>query len=407
MRQRKFVASPIVRAWTEHLKRICALAVLLVASIMYKAPAADNALAWSYRYVLATSTVDGQLVGVLAGIAGDSGLRDPAMCDLLAEVFWSLNARKIRAPQAATGIFRILSQSAEPARYRDVIKGSARLMDGNLPPAYLTRFLEAHRRSNSAQYVPGTIDLEALRHDFAKTALDTPPTVQQAKALADLATDASLDEMFAQAGKPALVVSREMRGNPIVDIDVRQLWLYYRGIGRMTYDFKRDSGWHQYAFIADPMAFETAMPYRGELQSGMPDDATIAMIQLLSGNASSIKASAQTAYRLADAPPEYLETAAEVLLQQHVGIANTGANDAYAWICNVLVHHGGPRYARVLETVEKQTPDPKLRRFAAQRIENRKGMNPAPYVAGSVSLTEQARKYPSLYPQIALIRGLL
>ena len=58
--------------------------------------------------------------------------------------------------------------------------------------------------------------------------------------------------------------------------------------------------------------------------------------------------------------------ATELLLTRYPEAANTGASDSYAWLCNVLAHHGGPRYARVLATVERGTDDPKLKKFAAQ-----------------------------------------
>jgi hypothetical protein len=202
-------------------------------------------------------------------------------------------------------------------------------------------------------------------------------------------------------------VNRENRMSEVAPVEIRRMWLYYRGIGRVAFEYQRDVGWHQIQFIADPMAFEMLMPYRAANAASLPDDASIAMIQLMSGNSSSIKASAMAMFRRDDVPLEYLDTAAELLLTRHVEAARAGAGDTYSWLCNVLAHHGGPRYAQVLASVERETSDPKLKKFAAQPIDKSQLKERMAYLPGSVSLAEKARQYPSLYPQITLVRGQL
>jgi hypothetical protein len=388
--------------------RIVALACVLAACAANTSMASSSAVAWSSRYVLATSTIDSQLWPVVNAMVEDSALRDHDTCDLLAEALLRLEAQNIRAKYSEGQMVRVLANVANAARYRDVLDKVARSLSDKAAKLQITQYHRKTDRTKADQYIPGSIDLEALQRSFAQAALEAKPSAAQAQALADLPTNASMDDLFVAAGKPALVVSRDVRVADIVTVEVRQFWFYYRGIGRVTYDYQRDSGWHPHGLTADPMAFEGSMPYRARAaELGLPDDSTLAMIQLVSGNASSIKASMQASYRRGDPPQEYLDAAAEMLLQHYVEIANTGANDAYAWICNVLSDHGGPRYAVVLATVERTSSDPKLRKFAGQAVQQRADIPTAQYVAGSISLAEKAKQYPSLYPQITLVRGLL
>jgi hypothetical protein len=390
------------------MRRTIALVLVLALFGARSGHAADSALGWSYKYVLTTTTVDTQLVPVMSGIVADSKLRDQEMCDLLAEVLSTFKAQDIPAKETAVQILRVLTNVPDAARYRNVVEGLGKYVSDKRADLYLKQFQRKYGRSKADQYVPGTINLEARRREYMQAALNSKPTQAQAQALADLPATATMDDVFAAAGNPAAVGSRDVAVADYSMVEIRQLWFYYRGIGRFAFDFKRDSGWHTDGFIADPMAFEGFMPYRARAaELGLPDDNTIATIQMLTGNASSIKSSAHDSYRRENPPLEYLDIAAETLLQHHAEIANTRANDAYAWICNLLADWGGPRYAAVLRTVEKETRDPKLEKFAARPVKEGLGSPATGYVPGSISLAEKAKQYPSLYPQVTLIRGML
>ena len=370
--------------------------------------AADDALTWSVRYMLINGKDDAALYPAAFEVTRDASLRTPEMRELMAEVAWRIAEEKLPAPNASLQMLRVLAAAPEAGRYFEVFQRQRRGNPNKAAKSLHAHYDLLHRRAEGEQFKPGAIDLEALRKQFAATALATKPTMAQAEALAALPTNATMDELFGAVGKPAHVLPREVRiSEAPVNIEVRQIWLYYRGIGRITFDFQRESGWHQHLVLIDPMVFEPVMPYRQQAAAlGLPDDATLALIQLASGNPSSIKASAQTVHRLENPPAEYLDMAAELLLRKHREIANTGANDAYAWLCNVLAHHGGTRYVSVLSSIEESTTDPKLKRYAGQKLDAPWKTAPR-YVAGSLSLEEQARKYPSLYPDITLVRGLL
>ena len=388
-------------------KSIALALVLAVGTICASVARADGALRWSYEYVLATSTVDGQLYQVVTGVIEDAALRDPAMCDLLAEVMASLSARKIRAEKTYPALLRVLANVPNAARYRDVVKTSRKFITGPGAEKFVNRYLENMRRSKEPQYIPGTVDLAARRDGYARSALAVEPTPEQAQALATMPDSVSIDDLFALAGTPAAAGTRDMLFVASMGVDIRQLWLYYRGIGRVTFDYKSKFGWHLQEFVADPMAFEGFMPYRDKAaEFGLPDDATISLIQLLSANPAAIKVSAQDTYRRGNAPGQYMDAAAELLLQRYAAVSNTPAADAYGWICNVLHDLGGQRYARVVATVAKRASDEKLRKFSGIDVKRLPDDPGESYVPGTVSLAELAKKFPALYPRMTLIRGL-
>src|SRR5215831_16821770 len=242
------------------------VAVAAAFTLCGPAHADDGALAWAYRYVLVTSTVDTELAPVVLGIAHDSSLRDTATCDLLAEVLLRLKARKIFPKESGPLILLVLSGAPAPGRYRSVFAGMANYLSQPEAKAYMTAYRREHERAKDAPYVPGTIDLEALRRDYVAAAHAAKPTMAQAAALAALPESATMDEMFARVGKPTHVVSHDPRiAAHILDVELRQLWFYYRGVGRVIYDYKNAGArWHLAGVVADPLAFEGFMPYRGE-----------------------------------------------------------------------------------------------------------------------------------------------
>jgi hypothetical protein len=382
--------------------------VFLLAALVLGSAAHANGLSWAYRYVLVDAEDEDSVTPPMGAVAFTPAARDRESCDLVAEILWQNQARKLGWGTAATHALRALTYCPEGGRYSDVVDAARHSATAVGAGEQYGQYRTMNPRGAPEQYKPGSVDIDALRGEQRRRAVATLPTPEQAQALADMPSTATIDDMIAAAGTPTHVQLHGVRIKDIISVEVRQLWFYYRGIGRVTFDFQRDSGWIYQGLIADPMAFEESMPYRSQAaQLGLPSPERIALIQLLSGNASAIKASAQGQYRSPQTSSEYLDTAAELLLQRHAQIANTGATDAYAWICNVLSDRGGPRYAGVLKTVAATTKDEKLQRFAKQRVRAAAGSDSRPYGPGTISLEEQAKKYPTLYPQITLIRGLL
>jgi hypothetical protein len=390
------------------MSRVGIRAALLALGLLCTAYSrAADAWSWTYRTLVIVGDTDEQLVSVANEIARNSALRDRALCDVIAEKIWRMRAAKSRSRTAAAQLALIVANCPDAGRYFAVL----RVMRSYLPKAaehVFSAYDQRFRKPGDDPFVPGSVDLDALEREYVAAALAVQPTAEQAQALLTLPANATLEEMFAVVGVPAGVAAREVKSEAQVAVELRQVWFYYRGIGRVIFDYQHRSGWRQLLVVMDPMAFESKMPYRARTaELNLPDDATVAFIQLMSGSPSSIKASAQDVYRMEVAPPGYLEAAAEVLLRNHAEAANTGANDAYAWLCSVLAHHGGPHYQRVLGVVRRTTNDEKLQRFAKQPVDRGDPGLVADYVPGSISLDELARKYPSLYPGMTLMRGVL
>jgi hypothetical protein len=386
------------------MKHAHALAAALTSLTLLTSPvsAAEDAFAWSQRYMIVNGNSDASLLGATTEIASYSRLRTPEMNDLLAEVLVRIRDGEFQAEDAAVDIVRILSAAPNGGRYHALFRSLRDMDKKSVMKAMLTKYGNKFRKPVGEQFVAGTIDLDALRKEFAAAALAAKPTMAQAQALSKLPKTATLDELFATVGTPAHVVPRDTRAaRSAGGIDVRQIVLHYRGIGLTRYEFRRDEGWFPKDVIVDPLAFESAMPYRKDAAAlGMPDDATLAMMQLVSGFPVAMRTSAMTVHRMDSPPREWLDTAAELLLRDFAKVSTPAEVDAYSWLCNVFAHHGGRRYAGVLATVAKGAPDEKLKRYAKQIIYKRE-VDGGRYIPGSIALEDQSRKYPSLYPEMA------
>jgi hypothetical protein len=391
--------------WMKKLVAWAAIAAALTTGAT--AHAEESALAWANRYVLVMSTVDEDLAPIVSGIAHDPSLRDSATCDLLAEVLLRLQARKIVARKSGPLILLVLSGAPAPGRYRSIMEGLGKYLSQPDAKAYLLAYRRRFSRATDAQYEPGSIDLDALRRDYVAAAWAATPTQAQATALGTLTPSSTMDELFARAGRPAHVVANAMTpASHVIDIEFREVWFLYRGIGRVRFNYLHaDSRWHFIDVLADPLAFEGFMPYRGEsAQVSLADADALGIAQLASGNPASIRNSVMAAFERGKPSLEYLDTAAELLLRRYEEIGNSPAVDTYGWICNLLSELGGTRYSRVLATVQKRSKDEKLAHYAGRHNGASSGPWTEPYVPGFISLTEQARKYPSPYPEITLLR---
>jgi hypothetical protein len=386
---------------TARIRAVLAIAAALGAMAPLPAFAVDDPHTWAVRYMLVNGTDDATLIGATSEVANQSRLRTAEMHELLAEVLAEIASEKLTAPQTAVDIVRILNAAPEGQRYHVVVRSVRRISERGMEQAqgaYTKRF----PRAKGDQWVTGGIDLGALRKASADSALASIPTLEQAQALTNLPKMTGLGELFAAGGMPAHVRPRDTRAaKKYGSVDVRQMIFYYRGIGRVTLNYVDEIGWHVFSKDLAPLAYEGAMPYRRFAAAyGLPDDTSLALTQLMSGDLAAIRMSAIEMHRLETPPPQYLDAAAEMLLRDHATVAGDERIDAYAWLCNVLAQRGGIRYRHVLATVQKGAKDLKLRKFARQPMFNLKV--PAPrYAPGTVSLDELARKYPSPYADLA------
>jgi hypothetical protein len=381
------------------------LAIVAALGFFGPAPAfaVDDPHTWAVRYMLINGSDDATLIGATSEVANHSRLRTTEMHDLLAELLAEIASGKMTASQTAVDIVRIFNAAPDAQRYHTVIRSVRRISERGMEQAqavYTKRF----PRARGEQWVAGRIDLEALRKASADAALAAKPTLAQAQALTNLPKMTGLGELFAAVGMPAHVRPRDTRAvKKYGSVDLRQMLFYYRGIGCVTLNYVDDIGWHVLSTDLDSLAYEDLMPYRRYAAVySLPDDSSLALTQLLSGNAAAVRFSAIAMHRLETPPPQYLDAAAEMLLRDHATVKGDERVDAYAWLCNVLAERGGRRYRQVLATVEKNAKDLKLRKFAGQPVLKLNVKVPAVlYVPGSVALDELARKYPSPYSSFA------
>jgi hypothetical protein len=357
--------------------------------------------AWTMRYILVNGTDDATLIAATTDIASHSRLRTPDMHELLAELLAEIAAGKITAPETAVDIVRILSAAPDAQRYHTVIRSARRLSEKGMQQAqtaYTKRFL----RAKGEQWTAGGVDLDALRRGYADAAFAQQPTLERFQAFANLPKAVSLPELFAAVGAPSHVRPRDTRAvQSYGGIDVRQIVVYYRGIGSATFNYADASGWHLFSKDLEPLAYEELMPYRRDPAAyGLPDATALAISQLLSGQLAAMRTSAMAMYRLDAAPVDYLDVAAEMLSRNYATVRSDALADSYAWLCNLLERHGGTRYHTLLVDVAKGAKHPKLRRHASTSIRKQPASLPR-FVPGSVALDELARRYPSPYPAFA------
>ena len=384
-----------------------AVVVLLV--LCRPAPAADRAatspLYWTYQRVLATS--DEELS--VAQLVFDLPLMHPEMCDqamldLMAEFLANANVSDPAYEKGIKEVFSIL-EMGEAARYRTV----AQQVEKKAKPSSIKnrawKFARQHKE-NVPQYIPGTIDRAALRRQYARDALATRHSPDLGIQLSRLTLNGNVDQQFAIAGRPDAVLGyqRRMTDGIFVHIRTPYLYYYYRGIGRVTYQYKNGIGWIMRKVTVNPLAFEPLMPYRDfAAELGLPDDATLDMTMLLSGDGPSTQTAVQNNHDRPKAPPTFImDTAAEMLLARYRAPIELDQLDAYAWICRLLSHRGGARYSAVLEAVANGAVDEKVRGHAKRKIDPAPGAEQTPYVPGSIKLAELAPVYPALYPPIVV-----
>jgi hypothetical protein len=393
---------------------------VLFATVLAPSFGASPALEWTYQYALANTDRGLDLRYILVDIEGDATLRKTPMLDLLAEVAL-VNASNLPFSQAdLVRITKIIVRS-DDARYALVMNRLAALTLGQGPymrdqaeyreavHALSEKLAQRHANTQAAQYQPGSIDLGAMRDRYLAAALAGEHTTEQARALVALPTNARLDEVFAIAGAPELVVigrgRMNYRGYGFQLRNVDQMFLYYRGLGRVTLFYDRGVRWQVAEVVADPLQFEPLMPYRADpARYGQPDEFALHMHELLSGSTVNIRRAIDAMRAQPDAPAEFNETAAELLLRGFERDTSPAAMSQWIAICGALAREP-ERYADVLSAVAARTMDPELRSVSANVHAYETPAAGSRYVPGSLSLETQVRKYPPLYPRSTLIGG--
>jgi hypothetical protein len=331
---------------------------------------------------------------------------DREMLDLLAEFLANADVSEPSYRPGIKEIFGIL-EMRDAARYHTVANLVASRSQDSAIKSLAGKYAKRYK-GNVPQYVPGTIDRAALRRQYARDALAARHPTELAVSLTTLPLNVGVERQFAVAGKPDAVVGyqRRMTDGLLIHIRTPYMFHYYRGIGRVTYQYKNGIGWLMRKVTINPLAFEPLMPYRDfAAEFKLPDDESLEMTMLLSGDGPSAQTAAKNNHDRQKAPPRIImDTTAELLLAKYQSPLEIDQRDAYGWFCRLLSHKGGPRYAKVLETVEAGAADEKLRRWAAIAVEPAPGADPTPYVPGSIKLADLASVYPVPYPSITMPR---
>jgi hypothetical protein len=388
------------------MKFLVATVLFALASPAFAADGAQKSpLYWTYQYVIATS--DEELS--VAQLVFDLPEMHPEMCDremldLLAEFLANANVNDPSYQRGLKEVFGIL-EMRDAARYRTVAEQVAKKAQDSAIRSLAGQYAKKYQQQ-VPQYLPGTIDRAALRRQYALDALAAHHAAELAVTLATLPLNGGVDRQFVVAGKPDAVVGyqRRMTDGLFVHIRTPYMFHYYRGIGRVTYQYKNGIGWLMRKVTINPLAFEPVMPYRDfAAEFKLPDDESLEMTMLLSGDGPSSQTAAQNNHdRSKPAPTLVMDTAAELLLAKYPSAIEPDQRDAYGWFCRLLSKKGGARYAKVLQTVAAGAVDDKLRRYAELKIEAAPGADPAPYVPGSIKLQDLAGVYPLPYPSLTV-----
>lgn len=383
------------------------LAVLLFACAGASAQVPAGRL-WTYQYLLVTSVTERELAPISEHIFHDGTLQVPELGDYAAEVLLARWDDSNYPLQNKLRLVRVVGAMGS-ARYNDVLD---QLMARATLDEAKSELRDARKKGKEAapSYVPGSLDIQAIVRETEAAALAAKPTTDRGRHLSAF-RGGSIDELFEYAGKPHQVVSGQTRVSDglLIHVKIQRISFFYRGLGRVVYGYKEKADeWQFQAVVADPLAFEQEFSYRDRAtELGLPDDASLEMMQLVSNYTASMKNVVEQRHRRGNPSLEFTDTAAEVLARQFQTARDPVTIDMYAWICRLLTQYGGNRYVAVLETVASQTSDPKLKRFANLPIQPDSKLPQDAYVPGTISLDAQRAKYPPLYPDSTYQSGRL
>ena len=392
------------------MKRLFFVAAMLVCALSSVdravAQVPEDPLLWSIRSSLAMSRHPRHLAPMLAEVERNPTVRNQAMFDFIAELLVDTSGDAEYPEQSATDIATMMLRM-KSGRYRE----AAIAVTGRTPYPKVRRLAQQyavkHRKTRDPQYAPGTIDLPALRQKFIADALAFQPTPELARRIDQLPVGSKLESLFAVAGRPQFVDSTQWRIRDEVDIRVEKLFFYYRGIGRVTFEYSDEAGWYLRSFIADSLAWEPLMPYRVLAPaSGLIDGPRLDMTRVLSPHSIGVRYALEEQYDRKSVPLEFLDSVAELLLQSEAGATHPVVIDTQAWMCRLLAEKGGRRYARVLGTIARGAHDEKVKGYARVPILVVEGVPTEAYQPGSVSLVSQREKFPPLYADAYVNGGL-
>jgi hypothetical protein len=280
---------------------------------------------WSYQYAFATSNDPRQFDPLLRHMKLEEELRENALLDYVAEALVSQVNRDIDSESLAL-LADTLSDLGH-ARYLTVFMKVSHQTKWPTVRSIADKYVHKHQPTSEPQYVPGTIDLMALRAAYATAALAATPSEAVAQRLASLSPGSSIDQLFALAGKPQAVVSGQTKATDglLIHIKIQRLAFYYRGVGRVIFGYRNSEGWKSQGVVIDPEAFEGLMPYRNHTDSAaLLGDGTLGMTQLLNNHLSAMKVAVEGRWRNGGASAQFLDTTAEVLLEQHASATLPG-----------------------------------------------------------------------------------
>ena len=230
------------------------------------------------------------------------------------------------------------------------------------------------------------MNFAALRDEYSRAALATIPSDEAATHLSKVKRAMTLAQVIEFAGKPQAVSTRfhltyrqKYSGGFNMGDKYSRLALYYRGLGRVELQYRNGQGWLVRDVVVAPLAFEDFMPYRRDPSKyGQPDEQVLAMTLLMSDDRGALRLLLDAIEQYDKASLEFTDTVAERLLQEHALSSPPMTRDIYNWMCVLLTHEGGNRYANVLATVANTTTDEKTRVFATEKIDPTKNVGARP-----------------------------
>jgi hypothetical protein len=396
------------------MKRLLAVVMMSVVGascpLAAETPAAPSPLLTAYQRLIASASNTSDLLALLAPLKDDSinrpELTSPDLLDFLAEALQLPQGPPMRSAGAdisgrhhemvRSGIVRYLDRHGG-GRYHRVVLRVANEREQSEAKQTAVKLLN-RKKTPPGQYVLGTVDLAAFRDAHARAVLKVAPRAALTQEIANLRKHAPFDAVVERLGPPDAVSARLRRFGRFYS---QQMNVFYRGIGRLGFIYRNGRGWLLRGNELGSLAYEHTMPYRHDpARYGQPDDESLSMIQLLSGEHLTLRIVLESREDRADATLEFLDTAAEILLQSYRGQLDRKTSDINGWICILLARHGGPRYADVLAKVASGASNKRLVDFASETINRDVAPVRPAYREGSVSLVAQRVKYPSPYATI-------
>jgi hypothetical protein len=390
---------------------------------------------WTYQYLLSTSKTGYELTYILAAYyQPEPELREPAMLDLVAETLLHNLRDYYYDPQNLIRMMRALRYSESPryARVAEIVAASHdNKLSGN-PLAWREGlieharvYLKEHAGTSAAQYQPGSISLAAMRESFLAPRSSPKPVSDLGKRLMTIRAGkqgATFDDVISTMGPPqsvivgrAQVVERRVGMSPVRVtvghytrlVELNRLQFYYRGIGRVSFEFDDSTGWRASQVIANPVLFDREMP----ADAAAPDasealdeapDMTLRMHEILYGGLpgvrQAIEVPASTSFT-----PEVKDAAAEFLATHYTPDQAEFADDTFEAICEFLARQNDrTRYGHLINDVAARSRDRKIGKIAAS-IDLNAGTPAEPFKPGAVTLDEWRKRYPPHYPESTFI----